>query len=65
MNIPDNVLLRIIEEYTADEAAEVIRAIHGLPAVPMIPDMPTSWPSAFVQAVALFFILLLILHFYP
>lgn len=63
--IPELILSQIVEEYTAAEAAQVIRAIHGLPPEPMIPDMPTSWPSAFVQAVALVCITFLILHFYP
>lgn len=63
--IPETLLSQIVEEYTAAEAAQVIRAIQGLPPEPMILDLPTSWPSAFVKAVALVCITFLILHFYP
>jgi hypothetical protein len=54
--ISDEILLRIIDEYDAEQAAAVIRAINGTPE-PVQPITPRSaeheesmgWPAALVR----------------
>lgn len=46
--ISDDVLEQIIDEYTGDEAAAVIRAINGTPEpVQEIVRVTTSWAESF------------------
>lgn len=47
-SISDEILNQIIDEYTGEEAAAVIRAINGTPEpVQEIVSVTTSWSEAF------------------